>query len=75
MEQQDILQKLKNALKHFIGAGKFPVINEIKDPTIKNVFGVCCGPRLFSNALKLHGEDLSGISPKDSSKSQDQNRP
>ena len=67
MEPIEVWQKIKSVFIRFFGGAKFPEISEIKEPTIKDVFGICCGPRLFSNALKLHGEDLSEKSPKDRS--------
>ena len=59
MEPIEVWQKIKSVFIRFFDGAKFPEISEIKEPTIKDVFGICCGPRLFSNALKLHGEELS----------------
>jgi len=75
MKSIGVLKKLKNAFDRILSDSRFPEISEIKEPTIQDVFGVCCGPRLFSNALKLHGEDLSKESLEDYSESQDQTRP
>lgn len=74
MEQLDVLQKIKSVFIRFFGGVKFPEISEIKEPTIKDVFGICCGPRLFSKALKLHGEDLSERSPEDHSEGKEHRR-
>jgi hypothetical protein len=59
MEPLDVLQQIKSVFRRFFDGAKFPEIGEIREPTLKDVFGICCGPRLFSNALKLHGEELS----------------
>ena len=69
MEQLDVLQQIKSLFRRFFAGAEFPEISEIREPTLKDVFGICCGPRLFSNALELHGEDLSKITPKEGSKS------
>ena len=69
MERLDVLQKIKSVFIRFFGGAKFPEISEIKEPTIKDVFGICCGPRLFSNALQLHGEDLSKMTTEEGAKS------
>jgi hypothetical protein len=59
MARVDVLQKIKSVFRRFSGDAKFPEIGEIKEPTIKDVFGVCCGPRLFNKAVELHGDDMS----------------
>jgi hypothetical protein len=69
------IQNIKNAFNRFWGDGRFPPISEIKEPTIEDVFGICCGPRLLSKALKLHGEDLSGGCLEDRSQDKDPKRP
>ncbi len=37
----------------------FPDPDTIREPTLADVFGICCGPRLMQKALRLHGEDLA----------------
>ena len=75
MEPLEVLRSIRSAVKRFLGDGKFPEISEIKEPTINDVFGICCGPRLFTKALKLHGEDLSVKSSEDRSEGKDNRRP
>ena len=75
MRSIEVLKTIKNAFKRFLGDGRFPPISEIKEPTIEDVFGICCGPRLLSKALKLHGEDLSGGCLEDRSQDKDPKRP
>jgi hypothetical protein len=72
MEQVGVLQRIKSAFKRFLGDPKFPERDEIKEPTIKDVFGVCCGPRLYSKALELHGEDVSEKSSEEPSEGKKQ---
>jgi hypothetical protein len=45
--------------KRIFGKPVLPEADAIREPTLEDVFGICCGPRLMSKALKLHGEDLS----------------
>jgi hypothetical protein len=33
-----------------------------REPTIDDMLNLCCGPRLLSKSLRLHGEDLSADS-------------
>jgi hypothetical protein len=75
MEPIEVWQKIKSVFIRFFGGEKFPEISEIEEPTIKDVFGICCGPRLFSKALRLHGEDLSKSSPAERSAEQDHKQP
>lgn len=49
--------------KRFFGKPVLPDADAIREPTLEDVFGICCGPRLMSKALKLHGEDLSKPEP------------
>jgi hypothetical protein len=65
---------IKSVLKRHWGEGKFPEIGEIKEPTIRDVFGVCCGPRLYSKALELQGEDVSAKSSEDRSEDKNNGR-
>jgi len=69
MKQLDVLQQIKRVFRRFFAGAEFPGISEIREPTLKDVFGICCGLRLFSNALKLHGEDLSKMTPEEGAKS------
>ena len=55
MQQLDVLQQIKSVFRRFFAGAEFPGISEIREPTLKDVFGICCGLRLFSNALKLYG--------------------
>jgi hypothetical protein len=59
MEPVGLLNKIRSIIKRFLGDPKFPGIDEIKEPTLKDVFGVCCGPRLFNKAVELHGDDVT----------------
>jgi hypothetical protein len=49
--------------KRVFGRPVLPEADAIREPTLDDVFGICCGPRLMSKALKLHGEDLSKPEP------------
>jgi hypothetical protein len=42
--------------KRIFGKPVLPDADAIREPTLDDVFGICCGPRLFNKALKLHGE-------------------
>lgn len=45
--------------KRIFGKPVFPEPDSIREPTLADVFGICCGPRLMQKALRLHGEDLA----------------
>jgi hypothetical protein len=45
--------------KRIFGKPVLPEADAIREPTLEDVFGICCGPRLFNQALKLHGEVLA----------------
>lgn len=45
--------------KRIFGKPVFPDPDTIREPTLADVFGICCGPRLMQKALRLHGEDLA----------------
>lgn len=58
MKPAEALKRLADAVRRSLGGGRLPEIGDIKEPTLQDLFGICCGPRLFSKALKLTGEDL-----------------
>lgn len=72
MERVGVLQEIRRVFKRFFGNARFPAIREIKEPTLKDVFGVCCGPRLFTKAVALHGEDVSEKSSEEPSEDKKQ---
>jgi|WetSurMetagenome_2_1015567.scaffolds.fasta_scaffold884002_2 hypothetical protein len=60
--------------KRIFGRPVLPEADAIREPTLDDVFGICCGPLLFNTALKLHGEELSDKSPEDRPEAQEKGR-
>lgn len=60
------LDKLRGILRIWFYGPEGPRDADLpREPSIDALMNVCCGPRVLSKALNLHGEDLSDDSGND----------
>jgi hypothetical protein len=60
------VDKIRGFLERWLHAQEGPRDADLpREPSMDALMKVCCGPRLLSKALTLHGEDLSDDSSRD----------
>lgn len=61
-----VLDKLRGLFRLWLHAQEGPRDADLpREPSMDALMNLCCGPRLLSKALNLHGEDLSADSGND----------